>query len=39
VAEDAEQPREVVIGIDTDRGLWVSALVEAGYQTGLIDPH
>ncbi len=28
----AEEPDEVVIGIETDRGLFVGALVAAGYQ-------
>jgi hypothetical protein len=28
----AEAPEEVVIGIETDRGLFVIALVTAGYQ-------
>jgi hypothetical protein len=27
----AGDPAEVYIGIETDRGLWVQALVEAGY--------
>src|SRR6266511_2152729 len=31
VAEHAEEPGEVVIGIETDRGLFVGALVAAGY--------
>jgi transposase len=34
---DAE-PREVVIGIETDRGPWVQALVAAGYQVVAINP-
>jgi transposase len=34
---DAE-PREVVIGIETDRGPWVHALVAAGYQVVAINP-
>jgi Transposase/Transposase IS116/IS110/IS902 family len=38
VAEHAAQPGEVVIGIETDRGVWVSALVEAGYQVYAINP-
>src|SRR5690349_12981761 len=38
VAEHASEPSEVVIGIETDRGLWVSALVEAGYQVYAINP-
>jgi len=31
-------PVEVVIGIETDRGLWVHALVAAGYQVYVINP-
>jgi hypothetical protein len=38
VAEHADSPSEVVIGIETDRGLWVSALVEAGYEVFAINP-
>src|SRR5215203_5295244 len=32
VAGHAGDPAEVVVGIETDRGLWVAALVAAGYQ-------
>jgi hypothetical protein len=28
----AEDPAEVVVGIETDRGLWVHALAASGYQ-------
>jgi hypothetical protein len=35
--EDAE-PEQVVVGIETDRGLWVVALVAAGYQVYAINP-
>jgi hypothetical protein len=38
LAEHASGPSEIVIGIETDRGLWVSALVEAGYQVYAINP-
>lgn len=31
-------PEEVVVGIETDRGLWVQALVAAGYQVYAINP-
>ena len=31
VAEDAE-PDQVVVGIETDRGVWVRALVASGYR-------
>ena len=34
VAQHAAGPGEVVIGIETDRGPWVSALVAAGYPIG-----
>jgi transposase len=33
-----DQPGEVVIGIETDRGLWVDALVATGYQVYAINP-
>ena len=38
LAEHAVEPREIVIGIETDRGLWVAALVEAGYGVYAINP-
>lgn len=38
VAEHAAEPGEVVIGIETDRGLWVQALVASGYQVHAINP-
>jgi transposase len=38
VAEHAADPSEVVVGIETDHGLWVSALVGAGYQVYAINP-
>jgi hypothetical protein len=34
----AEEPDEVVIGIETDRGLFVGALVSAGYQVFAVNP-
>jgi transposase len=34
----SEEPDEVVIGIETDRGLFVSALVAAGYQVFAVNP-
>jgi hypothetical protein len=37
VAEDAE-PGQVVIGIETDRGPWVRALVASGYRVYAINP-
>jgi Transposase len=37
VAEDAE-PGQVALGIETDRGPWVAALVAAGYRVFAINP-
>src|SRR4051795_6401005 len=37
VAEEAE-PGQVSIGIETDRGPWVAALVAAGYRVFAINP-
>jgi transposase len=38
IAEHAEDPAQVVVGIETDRGLWVDALTAAGYQVFAINP-
>ena len=38
VASHIDEPGEVIIGIETDRGLWVTALVAAGYQVYAINP-
>ena len=38
LADHVSEPAEVVVGIETDRGLWVQALVEAGYQVYAINP-
>ena len=38
IAEHAEDPDQVVIGIETDRGPWVGALSGAGYQGYAINP-
>ncbi len=38
VAELADDPGKVVVGIETDRGLWVAALVVAGYQVYALNP-
>ena len=38
MAEHVTDPSEVVIGIETERGLWVQALVAAGYQVYAINP-
>jgi transposase len=32
------EPGEVVVGIETDRGLWVQALLAAGYQVFAVNP-
>jgi hypothetical protein len=39
VADHAEDPCEVVVGIETDRGLFVQALVAAGYLVYAINPY
>lgn len=38
LAEHAEEPEEVIVGIETDRGLLVGALVAAGYRVFAINP-
>jgi transposase len=38
IAEHAEDPAQVVIGIETDRGLWLDALTAAEYQVFAINP-
>ena len=38
VAEHADDPSEVIVGIETERGLWVQALVAAGYRVYAINP-
>ncbi|HEY1967552.1 MAG TPA: IS110 family transposase [Pseudonocardia sp.] len=38
VAGHAEEPGQVVIGIETDRGLWVEALGAAGYEVYAVNP-
>ena len=38
IAAHAEEPDQVMIGIETDRGLWVSALTASGYQVWAINP-
>src|SRR6476619_4225024 len=38
IAEDVEDPAQVVIGIENDRGLWVDALTAAGYQVFAVNP-
>ena len=38
VGGHVDEPGEVVIGIETDRGLFVAALVAAGYQVFAVNP-
>jgi len=38
IAPFADDPTEVVIGIETDRGLFVAALVAAGYDVYAVNP-
>jgi transposase len=38
VGRHAQEPGEVMIGIETDRGLFVTALVAAGYQVFAVNP-
>ena len=38
VADHAEEPSQVVVGIELDRGLLVGALVGAGYQVVAVNP-
>jgi len=38
IAAHCEDPAQVVVGIETDRGLWVTALVAAGYGVWAINP-
>lgn len=38
VGEFVDDPDEVVVGIETDRGLWVHALAATGYQVYAINP-
>lgn len=38
VSAQGASPSEVVVGIETDRGLWVQSMIEAGYQVYAINP-
>jgi len=38
VAEHAQDPAQVAVGIETDRGLWVASLVAAGYRVYAVNP-
>ena len=38
IAQHASDPGEVVVGIETERGPWVAALLAAGYRVYAINP-
>jgi hypothetical protein len=38
IAAHAEEPDQAPIGIETDRGLWVAALIGPGYQLYAVNP-
>lgn len=38
IADHATDPQEVLVGIETDHGLWVASLVAAGYRVYAINP-
>lgn len=38
IAAHCQDPGQVMVGIETDRGLWVTALVAAGYPVWAINP-
>jgi transposase len=38
IAAHAQDPAQVVVGIETDRGLWADALTASGYQVFAINP-
>jgi len=38
VGDHVEEPGDVVVGIETDRGLFVTALVAAGYEVFAVNP-
>lgn len=38
IAAEVNDPSEVCVGIETDRGLWVQAMIEAGYTVYAINP-
>lgn len=38
IAAHADDPAQVAVGIETDRGLWVEALTGAGYQVYAVNP-
>ena len=38
IVEYCDDPSEVIVGIETERGMWVQALIAAGYQVYAINP-
>ncbi len=38
IAEHTTDPGDVIIGIETERGMWVQALIAAGYRVYAINP-
>ena len=38
VGSHVEDPAEVLVGIETDRGLWAQALIAAGYRVYVLNP-
>lgn len=38
LARFADEPQQVVVGIETEHGMWVSTLVAVGYQVYAINP-
>jgi len=38
IAAHADDPAQVAVGIETDRGLWVMSLVAAGYEVYAVNP-
>lgn len=38
IADHAADPSEVIVGIETERGMWVQALIAAGYKVYAINP-
>lgn len=38
IAERVNDPEEVLVGIETDHGLWVTSLIAAGYRVYAINP-
>jgi hypothetical protein len=38
IADHADQPEQVVVGIETDRGLLVGSLIASGYEVFAVNP-